>query len=173
MDISGGVIGKMFAQQNIPGLYNRQRKGDPEESAVNSLPEAVDRVELSSFAPRPLDAPYVEEAEKVGRELAGTGVLSGENAVRLREDRVFAAVSTLMALGITEKKYPLNWPGGLPRPTSDEMSAAYRRLTQRLSKLNEASDPTNVDASRRATLDNWRGVDFRLTPDIAAEARRA
>lgn len=52
-----GNIGRMYARQNVPSVYGAGRAARAEDSVATA--ETVDRVNLSSLAPRPLPADYL------------------------------------------------------------------------------------------------------------------
>jgi hypothetical protein len=162
-------IGRMFGRLNAPGLYGMQKSAAA--GVIDDGAESVDRVSLSSQAPKPLPARLLEDALIVGNELANGGRLPLEKVEQLREDRVFAAVSALAAMGagdaVEARALDFAWPGGLPAPTSEEMEAARRRLAQRLQNLELAGDP-GAAQSGRAEL--WRKVakrDLTAAPETA------
>ncbi len=141
-------IGRMFARRNVPEVYGFAKAAataDPE-----AIQEQVDRVSLSPLAPRPLPARLLEEAMDTGRLMNDGKKLPADRVERIREDRVFAAVSALAAIGETgeETGSPRSWPVGLPAPTSEEMEVARRRLAQRLRGVDQAEDPTGVQMGR-------------------------
>ncbi|MDR1535526.1 MAG: hypothetical protein LBU64_10600 [Planctomycetota bacterium] len=156
VQIGGGVfsnIGRMFGRLNAPEVYGngKSREIEPESATAGG----IDQVNLSSLAPKPLSARLLEEAVAAGREL-NRGRVSPGNGERLREDRVFAAVSTLAALGFDEiKGSELSWPGGIPVPTREELEAARRRLAQRLDSPEQAE---NREAAGRIREELWRKV---------------
>ncbi|MDR3078272.1 MAG: hypothetical protein LBV15_05880 [Planctomycetota bacterium] len=146
-------IGRMFGQLNAPEAY------DARKAAVAPVgedgAEAVDRVSLSPLAPRPLPARLLEEAVDAGRTLASGGKIRPEKVERMREDRIFAAVSALAAIGLDDVQGlpKISWPGGLPAPSGEEMEAARRRLAQRLAGVEQAEDPA---AAQRERAELWR-----------------
>lgn len=163
LQVSGGdagVIGRMFARRNIQDLYTRKRPAVEAAEEMGAAP--VDRVDLSPQAPRPLSASYVESAAGTAQKLAGRGKLTSDETQSLREDRVFAAISTLIAVGADPDGGAglKGWPGGIPAPTGAEMEAAYRRLAQRLDRVDDASDPETAKRGRSAVLEKVRNVDF-------------
>lgn len=144
-------IGRMFARQSVPAVYGRQKEA---AAAPDETAGAVDSVSLSPFAPKPLSAGMFEEAMDVGRTMDAGGRLPTGTAARLREDRIFAAMSALavMGLGGVDTGLSLNWPGGIPVPTPEEMEVARRRLAQRLDNVSEARDETAVQNDRLELL---------------------
>ena len=161
LQVSGnnpGTIGRMFARQNVQDLYGRQKS--VVETADVKSPDQVDRVVLSSQAPKPLSASLVEDAMGTGKKLSGKGRLTADEEDALREDRVFAAVAMLAALGTEAETRLPGWPGGLPAPTREEMEAAYRRLSQRLNKVDEASNPETASRARVEIVEKNRKTDF-------------
>jgi hypothetical protein len=114
----------------------------------------MDSVTLSSRAPRPLTAGFLEQAMATGRDLGAGGGISSESEMRLREDRIFAAVSALAMFGYTgDETEAIIWPGGVPAPTGEELEVARRRLAQRPQQLDEADNPTEVQNDRLAVLE--------------------
>lgn len=144
-------IGRMFARQNVPGVYGRQKIAS--EAGAEVPPEQVDRVSLSPFAPRPLNASLVRDAFAAAKTMETGGRLSQAQGERLREDRIFAAVAALATLGGDDVE-PMrrNWPGGLPVPSSEELEVARRRLAQRLDQVDEVEDGAVVQEERVGLL---------------------
>ncbi|MDR2392437.1 MAG: hypothetical protein LBE84_12280 [Planctomycetota bacterium] len=159
-------IGSMFARLQVSETYGRTKP----EATGRILDEntSIDRVSLSSRVPKPLPARLFEEAADTGRELARGGRLAPGKTEKLREDRVFAAVSALSALAENGSEIfdldGMSWPGGIPVPTREEMEAARQRLAQRLKDVDAAGDP---DAARREREELW----FRVAKkDLAGAA---
>ncbi len=147
-----GNVGRMYARQNVPALYNRQKTVPG--AGADDAPQSVDKVTLSANAPRPLTADYLEQAMSAGQTLAAGGEPSAETTERLREDRIFAAVSALAMMGHSgEKGEPVSWPGGLPAPSAEELEVARRRLAQRPQRLEDAADPAAVQHGRLTLLE--------------------
>lgn len=163
-----GVIGRMFARQNVTEVYGRQKTAVAE--AEEGSAATVDKVDLSPLVPKPLSAAYVEDAYATAEKLGQGGKLAANEAEALREDRVYAALTALMALGGDSDAQQLKWPGGLPAPTREEMQAAYRRLSQRLDKLDEAGDPEQAQLSRIKTLEGMRKTDMGELADTIGNA---
>ncbi|MDR0363057.1 MAG: hypothetical protein LBJ46_10310 [Planctomycetota bacterium] len=154
-----GMIGNLYARQNLGELYGRQKATEAEQPRENA--SLSDRVELSRAVPRPLSARLVEEAREVHDTLFGGKRLNAAQETAMREDRIFAAVAALMAIGVTgEEPVMPAWPGGLPVPTREELEAAYRRLSQRLDKLDDAEDADRAAGIRIELLDRARGADL-------------
>lgn len=140
-----GSIGRMFARQNVPSVYGAQKAAAGlEPEAAN---EAMDKVSLSPFAPRPLTADFLQSAMQTSENLAQGKTLSGDDEARLREDRVFAAVTALALLGY-DGEQPVNWPGGFSSPTREELEMARRRLAQRPQNLSEADSAEQLQQRR-------------------------
>ncbi len=156
-----GSIGRMFARQNVPSVYGRQKA--PEEAAAQEEARFVDSVSLSPDAPKPLTAEFLSEAFSAGDALAGGGGLSEGDSARLREDRVFAAVSALALMG-HDGEQPVSWPGGLPAPSRAELEAARRRLAQRPRNADQADDPALVQSRRLEILEKIGRRDFGQLP---------
>lgn len=152
-----GMIGRMFARQNVTDLYSRQKSVDSAKSEKTN--QAMDRVDLSPFAPRPLEASIVEDSGLTAEKINKGSKLTTEEVESLREDRVFAALTTLLAVGADPNTKLMGWPGGLPTPTQDEMHAAYRRLTQRMDRVDDTDDPDKTIRMRSETLENMRRID--------------
>lgn len=161
LQVSGnnaGVIGRMFARQNVNEIYGRQ-KGVTETLDEKSA-DRLDRVDLSPLAPKPLDASLVEDASGAAAKLtSGKKLTSGEEDA-LREDRVFATVTTLMALGVDDESRLPGWPVGLPTPSREEMETAYRRISQRLKNVEGAVNPDVAQRGRSELIDKNRNADF-------------
>ncbi len=121
--------------------------------------QSLDSVVLSAAAPKPLLAGQVEAAGQAAQEVA-EGTVAAGTVRNLREDRVFAALTILAAVGQSGQGSPRGWPGGLPAPTREELSTAYRRLAQRLDRPEQVSDPSAAQNLRRTILDHFRGEDF-------------
>lgn len=163
-------IGRMFARQNVPALYGGQRSAGLAKADAASEP--VDKVSLSALAPRPLSARFLEDAAETGRVLGEGGKLSADRMERLREDRVFSAMTVLAAVGEdgSGMEIPRAWPGGLPAPTSEEMEAARRRLAQRLHGVELADNPAGVQETRLELLRKLGKSDFSsFSPDGGVE----
>ncbi|MCD8138803.1 MAG: hypothetical protein LUE17_03325 [Planctomycetaceae bacterium] len=153
-----GNVGRMYARQNVPALYGRQKA----VAGVNGddAPQSVDKVTLSANAPRPLTADYLEQALSAGQTLAAGGNTPDDTTERLREDRIFAAVSALAMMGHSgEKGEPVSWPGGLPSPSAEELEIARRRLAQRPQRLEDAADPQAVQTDRLTLLERLGRTD--------------
>lgn len=142
---TNGNIGRMFARQNVPSVYGRQKAAGSAE--LQEEIKRVDQVSFSAQAPKPLTADFIQDALDAGDAIASGKSLSEEDATRLRLDRVFAAVSALALLGY-DGEQPAEWPGGLPAPTREELEAARRRLAQRPQNLEELSEPELVQNRR-------------------------
>lgn len=155
---SAGVIGRMFAKRNVQEIYSKQRTAT--EEADDRITDAVDRVDLSPFAPKPLAASLVESASGTAAKLLTGASLTSVEESALREDRVFAAVATLIAMGGNADSPLPGWPGGLPTPTRQELETAYRRLSQRLENVEAASDPEAALRGRVETIEKNRNADF-------------
>lgn len=152
-----GVIGSLYARRNLGETYARQKAVG---EAAGESASASDRVELSSAVPKPFSARTFEDALRVSETLATGGSLTSDQDASLREDRVFAALSALIAVGAGGDEAVRVWPGGLPAPTREELEAAYRRLSQRLERSGDAGDPEEAARSRLDTLEQGRGADF-------------
>ena len=142
-----GNIRRMFARQNVGSVYGAQKSA----SGLKADEEAaqVDKVSLSAFAPRPLNADFLEDAMAAGKTLQDGGKLSAADQDRLREDRVFAAVTALALLGYDEETGTArSWPGGLPSPSAAELEEARRRLAQRPRDTEAAQDYKQVQRDR-------------------------
>ena len=157
---NAGVIGRMFARQNVQGLYGKQKTAVDAVDEKN--PAAVDRVDLSPFAPKPLAASMVELAAETAQKLNTTGRLTSDETEALREDRVYAAIATLIASGVNSRAGSTlkGWPGGIPAPTSAEIEAAYRRLSQRLDRVEDAENPDSAQRTRTSVLEKARNINF-------------
>lgn len=151
-------IGRLFAKQNVPTVYNRQQDAAAEESGAVG---ATDRVELSSFAPRPLSASLFQDAWETGQALGSGDKLSAGQTEKIREDRVFAAIAAMTLLGANGSGSDANigWPGGLPVPTQAEMDEARRRLSQRFLRVEATEDPEAVQNNRLNLLEKLAGRD--------------
>lgn len=158
-------IGRMFARQNVPAVYGQQKAAvTADDEAVSG---AVDQVSLSPFAPRPYAAKFFEDAVRVGRSIGNDGRLSPGTSERLREDRVFAAVSALAIVG-EDGTGGRSWPGGIPTPTPEELEAARRRLAQRLDNPAEAEDPAAAQRDRLSLLERLGRRDISVLAPTAA-----
>lgn len=155
---NAGVIGRMFAKRNVQEIYGRQ-KGAPEESDEKAA-GAVDTVDLSPFAPKPLPASLFESAAGTASKLLSGASLSQGETSALREDRVFAAVAALVAMGTDFDSRLPGWPGGLPAPSRNELESAYRRLSQRLENIEATNDPEAARRGRMETIEKNRNADF-------------
>lgn len=106
------------------------------------------------------------------KTLAGGGKLSSETSERLREDRIFAAVAALAALGdegsdgVTQR----SWPGGIPSPTREELEAARRRIAQR---LQNTDDTDNAEALQTERVELMRKIGKRDFSELSAPDQTA
>lgn len=159
MDIPviGNLIGR-FLDHSHPSAPRVQEEAALPET-TRRQPVGPDTVELSSHAPRPLDASDLRDAEAIADKLRSGESLSIRETNRLRQDRIFAALAVLVAASGQDGTTP-SWPGGLPAPTAEELGAAYRRLSQRLRNLDTLRDPEEMQQLRRDVLDDLRGVDL-------------
>ncbi len=153
-----GTIGRMFARHNVPALYAKQKAAPPEEPQVED--KRVDQVSLSPQAPKPLAGNLIREAFAAADALASGGGVSEEETTRLREDRVFAAVSALALLGYDRGEQAF-WPGGIPAPTKAELEAARRRLAQRPEETAAAAAP-ETRTRRLGLLEKITGIDLEM-----------
>ena len=153
-------VGRMFARNNVTALYDRQKGADnPVEDAL----QGVDRLELSQWAPRPLGSSLFTDSLKTAQSLTNGSTLSEQDMGRLREDKVFSAVTALAAMGMEDAdRLPRAWPGGLPAPSSAELAEARRRLAQRLrmDTATEAASEPALQQQRRELYDKIRSTDF-------------
>lgn len=141
------TIGRMFARQNVPSVYGMQKAAGEAEAEPDAA--QVDRVSLSPFAPRPLNAGLFRDAVDTARTLGEGGKLTADQAQRLREDRIFAAVAALATVGDNgADAQNRSWPGGIPAPTQEEMEVARRRLSQRLDSEENLDDAEAARAER-------------------------
>ncbi len=155
--VIGGLIGHMFGRSSLPERYltgNRQSSG-----GQASGPRGTDVVELSSQAPKPLTEETLHEAAALGKRLANGEEISSAEALRLRQDRIFAALAVFSAMEMNQGSVP-SWPGGFPAPNAEELAAAYRRLTQRLAQTDDQGAASGMLALRQRLIDANRGVDF-------------
>lgn len=170
-DYSFSNIGRMFARQNVPSIY-----GAHKGAAAVQAEEAggvTDSVSLSPFAPKPLDAVLLRDALTAGKNLSSGGKLPEEEMERLREDRVFAAVSALALMGDDGETgtVPREWPGGIPAPTQGEMEEARRRLSQRVQNAEAAENVEQLQQDRLTLLEKLGKRSFApLTPETAMES---
>lgn len=144
-----GAVGRMFARQNVPSVYGAQKAAAAADSEETQ--GIRDSVSLSAMAPKPLTTGFLEQAMATGRSLGEGTKISSETEGRLREDRVFAAVSALSLLGYNGESSVSGWPGGIPAPTREELEAARRRLAQRPSDTGDAANPGSI-ANERVEL---------------------
>lgn len=152
-DYSFSNIGRMFARQNVPNIYGLAKSASAAEA--EEAGGAVDSVSLSPYAPKPLEATLFEDALSAGKAITSGAKLPDDQEIRLREDRVFAAVSALALLGDDgeDGTLPRQWPGGIPAPTSEELEAARRRLSQRLQNVESAQDAAQLQQERLVILE--------------------
>lgn len=155
---NAGVIGRMFAKRNVQEIYSKQKgaAGETDERMI----EAVDTVDLSPFAPKPLAASLFESASGTAAKLTSGASLSPGEVSTLREDRVYAAVAALIAMGTDSESRLPGWPGGLPTPSRYELETAYRRLSQRLENVEATNDPEATQRGRMETIERNRNADF-------------
>ncbi len=166
-----GSIGRMFARQNVPSVYGRQKLADETEPPTEA--GLVDQVSLSPNAPKPLTADFLKDALDAGDTLASGNRLSEESSTRLRQDRVFAAVSALALMG-HDGEQPAAWPGGIPAPNRAELEAARRRLAQRPQNADQTTDAATVQNRRIELLEKIGRRDFgQLPPGIPTTASKS
>ncbi len=153
-------IGRLFARQNVPTVYGKQQN-DTAVAKESGVVGAQDRVELSSYAPKPLSASLFQNAWETGQTLGSGGKLSSEQTERIREDRVFAAIAamTLQGANGSDTDANIGWPGGIPRPSDAEMEEARRRLSQRFQRMEAMEDPDAVQKNRLDLLEQLANRD--------------
>ncbi len=165
-------LGRMYAKQNAPAVYTKQKFSESAETEQTR--QVSDMVSLSPFAPKPLSASLFEEALDTSRMFSAGENLSTTQIERLREDRVLHAISALALLGENgETGMTLAWPGGLPTPTSEEMEAARRRLSQRLQFDKVNGDPEEVQFNRMELLKKLRERDSAVSQETGTAAASA
>lgn len=165
-------VGRMYARQNVPSVYNRQQTAG--KAAAEESVQTVDSVTLSAQAPRPLTGDFLEQAMAAGRDLGSGGELSSDSGQRLREDRIFAAVTALAMMGYSgEEAAMASWPGGIPAPTNEELEVARRRLAQRPQQLQEASNPAQVQNERLTLLERLGKQDTSALAGLIQPAAKA
>lgn len=165
-------VGRMYARQNVPSVYNRQQSAG--KAASEEPVQSMDSVTLSAQAPRPLTGDFLEQAMLAGRDLGTGGNLSSESEQRLREDRIFAAVTALAMMGYSgEEAASASWPGGIPAPSSEELEVARRRLAQRPRQLQEAANPTEVQNERLTLLERLGKRDSSVLAGLIQPAAKA
>lgn len=165
-------VGRMYARQNVPSVYNRQQTAG--KAAAEESVQSMDQVTLSAQAPRPLTGDFLEQAMAAGRALGSGGELSEESEERLREDRIFTAVTALAMMGYSgEDAAYANWPGGIPAPSREELEVARRRLAQRPQQLQDASNPTEVQNERLTLLERLGKRDVSVLAGLVQPAAKA
>lgn len=148
-----GTIGRMFARQSVPAVYGAQKAAA--EMDAEETKEIRDSVSLSAMAPKPLTTGFLEQALSTGKSLGEGSALSTDTTNRLREDRIFAAVSALALVGHSQENPVSGWPGGIPTPTREELEAARRRLAQR---PNDSGDADNTESVLNQRIDLLRQI---------------
>lgn len=156
-NVGAGGIGRMVARRNLPEIYGRNRSP---ASVDGAAPAAVDRVDLSADAPRPVSARAFAEAMTAAKSLSSGGRLSEEQQEALREDTVFRAMSVLIAMGGDGDGLVKGWPGGLPMPTRPELEAAYRRIAQRLDDPGNVDNADQINRERAEFMERSRKIGF-------------
>jgi len=161
MSVSDTLIGRMFARSEMASMYARQKNADQSRDETVDGTAQGDRVELSANAPRPLDARMIDEAVQVAQRMASGQTLSPSQTQRLREDRVFASLTALFAVGANKGRIGDAWfEGNAEAPSGMELESTFRRLSQRVAELDQSMDPRKVEESRLAALEAFRGIDF-------------
>lgn len=153
-------IGRLFARQNVPTVYGKQQS-DTVAAKESGAVGPMDRVELSSNAPKPLSASLFQDAWDTGESIGSGDKLSPDQNTRIREDRVFAAIAAMTMLGATgsQGEPTVGWPGGVPVPTQAEMEEARRRLSQRFQRMDATDDPEAVQKNRLDLLEKLANRD--------------
>lgn len=168
----GGLIGQLMGGHSARQEYGRNQPSPGEDVvAAKARVTAIDTVELSPDVPRPLPASVLANATEAADALDRGEALPNRALLNLREDRVLLAVAAMRIRGGDPDKN-FQWPGGLPGPSAEEMEAAYRRLTQRLTENESDSDAPALNAERLDLLDRYRRADFATfaaTFDAAAQ----
>lgn len=149
----GQYLGGMFGRQ--PAAQKVAQAAGAVAQIARKITEGGDIVELSSNVPQPLEAATLEAAGVVAQKLRAGQPLSTREMNRLRNDRVFAALTVLNGAAVGGGTFQ-HWPGGIPAPTGDELDEAYRRLSQRLVGNDYARDPEALNALRVEILDAFR-----------------
>lgn len=150
-------LGLLMARQSAPVAYNRQMETGVKTEETDRY--AVDSVSLSANVPRPLTANDFRAAVNAGKTMASSGTLDINSTRRLREDRVFNALSALALMGERGTEEGMTgWPGGIPAPSSEELEEARRRLSQRLSRTEGLPDPAAAQEERLELLRRIGGL---------------
>lgn len=171
---AGGLIGRLAGslfksrpQAEAATKFPRDStKVSPKNTPMLVDDGKSDRVELSPQAPRPLAASLLIATEQVANKLREQTPLTKQDAIPLRENRVFAAVVALQAVGADGKERLFGWPGGIPAPSSAELEAAYRQVAQRISQLDNVRNPDRVQALRQRILDSNQTNNFSNLADV-------
>lgn len=157
-----GSLDRQYAAQQY-GESHQRRQPQREGRSFTGLPHAPDQVELSPQAPQPFTVEELSRLREDGHALQAGESLSAASIRRLRQSRVHVAVLALDALGASPDGWPRRWPPGLPRPTAQELEAAYRRLAQRVHHDTSGVGPDRVEAVRQwrtGLVDRHRMTDF-------------
>jgi len=172
MSVSDSLIGRMFARTESASMYARQKNADPSRNeTIEATSQGGDRVELSANVPRPLDARIVEEAIKVAQRMMSGQALSPSQSQRMREDRVFASLTSLFAAGANKGRLAGAWlDGNAETPTGSELESTYNRLSQRVAEMDLAADARRLEEARLTALDAFKGVDFQALVRLLSES---
>lgn len=161
-----GSVGRMLARRTLPEAYAKRQSGGGESAAETAA--TLDVVSLSAAVPKPFASADMEDAMATAKTAADGGRLSGTESGKLREDRVFAALTYLLAMDYNGEGQVPGWPGGLPSPTAEEMRAAQRRLSQRLT-VPDSDD----EGAREAVRERERLLDRLKSPGTAGLTQAA
>ena len=113
-------------------------------------------VQFSELVPKPLKAKTLEDADYLSSRIADKRILKSKDEKELREDRIFAAIVGMRLMQQSGEDVPKRWVGGFDKPSDQELEAAYRRLTQRVSSPHEADDPEYIHNMRVELVDYYK-----------------
>ncbi len=163
--VVSSLIGHVLDHGSAGGAGSHTKSQQQNTPRPKPRVNGVDKVELSASAPKPLDARLLEKAHATAAKLTAEDELSGGEAARIHSDRVFAAVSVLLAMGMGDAEATRNLPlkliaTGLPAPSAEELKTAFRRIHQRVDNLESVRDAQSVKQAREQTITRLRPVDF-------------
>lgn len=128
-----------------------------------------DTVSLSNFVPAPFSAKLLESADNKANKMINHAELKRTEIAELREDNVQRAMVAMRLMERGDGSLPdATWVTGMIKPSAREMEEAYRRLTQRLVDVGEASDIGSARQMRLDLLDAFRGYQWENFAELIA-----
>lgn len=126
------------------------------KAGVRKIASTYETVRFSELVPKQIKAKKLEDADYLAARIDSGRKLSGKDEKDLREDRIFAAIVGMRLMQQSGEDVPKRWIGGFDQPTDQELEAAYRRLTQRVSNPDEVEDAEYIHNMRIELVDYYR-----------------